>query len=296
MDPQIPHSALWELTRRQHGVVTRRQLLDLGLKPDAVKHRVAKGRLHPVARGVYVVGRPELTLRGRFMAAVLGSGRCAALSGESAAALWGIRRWAPGAIEVSAPNGGASRGMAVRRRLLRADDLTTRDGIAVTTPVCTLIDLAARLSRDQLEAAINAADVHDLVSPDGLRAVLENAPPRRGVAALRRALDLRTFTLTRSALERRFLPIARAVGLPKPETAVMVNGFEVDFFWPDLKLVVETDGLRYHRTPAEQARDRRRDQAHMAAGLTQLRFTHEQVRFERAYVKSTLAAVARRVR
>jgi very-short-patch-repair endonuclease len=53
---------------------------------------------------------------------------------------------------------------------------------------------------------------------------------------------------------------------------------------------VETDGLRYHRTPAQQAADRRRDQAHVAAGLTQLRFTHGQVRYEPAYVKGMLAA------
>ena len=70
-----------------------------------------------------------------------------------------------------------------------------------------------------------------------------------------------------------------------------VNGFRVDFYWPELGLVVETDGLRYHRTPAQQAKDRRRDQAHVAAGLTALRFTHEQVVRESEYVEETLAAV-----
>jgi very-short-patch-repair endonuclease len=77
---------------------------------------------------------------------------------------------------------------------------------------------------------------------------------------------------------------------------VSLNGFKVDFYWPDLGLVVETDGLRYHRTPAEQARDRRRDQAHTAAGLRALRFTHAQVVFEGGHVESTLVAVAQRVR
>jgi very-short-patch-repair endonuclease len=78
-------------------------------------------------------------------------------------------------------------------------------------------------------------------------------------------------------------------------TKQWINGFEVDFFWPDLGLVVETDGLRYHRTPAEQARDRLRDQAHTAAGLTNLRFTHEQVRYEPEHVRSTLLAVVRQL-
>lgn len=74
-----------------------------------------------------------------------------------------------------------------------------------------------------------------------------------------------------------------------------MNGFEVDFFWPELGLVVEADGLRYHRTPAAQARDRLRDQVHTAAGLTPLRFTHDQIRFEPKHVEATLAAVADRL-
>jgi very-short-patch-repair endonuclease len=61
-------------------------------------------------------------------------------------------------------------------------------------------------------------------------------------------------------------------------------------------LVVETDGLRYHRTPAEQARDRLRDQVHTAAGFTSLRFTHAQVRFDPAHVKATLIATVERLR
>ena len=98
-----------------------------------------------------------------------------------------------------------------------------------------------------------------------------------GAAHLRSTLDHRTFTLTDSQLERRFLPLARKADLPLPETQQWVNGFKVDFYWPDLGLVVETDGLTYHRTPAQQAADRLRDQTHTAAGLTPLRFTRAQV-------------------
>ncbi len=105
-------------------------------------------------------------------------------------------------------------------------------------------------------------------------------------------LDRRTFRLTRSELERQYLLLAGPAGLPPPLTKQWVSGFEVDFYWPDLGLVVETDGLRYHRAPAQQARDRLRDQAHAAAGLTQLRFTHEQVRDEPAHVQAVLQATA----
>ena len=93
-----------------------------------------------------------------------------------------------------------------------------------------------------------------------------------------------------------FLPIATRAGLPKPDTKRRVNGFRVDFFWPQLGLVVETDGLRYHRTPAQQAKDRLRDQRHAAAGLTPLRFTHAQVAFEDRHVEGVLLQVAARLR
>jgi very-short-patch-repair endonuclease len=125
--------------------------------------------------------------------------------------------------------------------------------------------------------------------------VLERAPRRPGVAILRETLTRHTFRLTDSELERLFIPLAVDAGLPVPLTRQVVNGYRVDFWWPELGLVVETDGLTYHRTPAQQAADRRRDQAHTAAGLTQVRFTHWQVRFDPRHVVKTLARVVRRL-
>ncbi len=186
-------------------------------------------------------------------------------------------------------------GLIVHRRSLGEKDISRHNGIPVTSPICTLIDIAPGLSRAQLEAAINEADKRNITDPDRLRASLPPSPGRPGVRTLREVLDRRTFALTESELERRFLPIARASGLSVPQTGQRVNGFKVDFHWPDLGLVVETDGLRYHRTAAQQARDRVRDQAHTASGLTCLRFTHAQVRFEPDHVRRTLAAVARRL-
>lgn len=181
-----------------------------------------------------------------------------------------------------------------RRPSLRPRDVTTEYGIPVTTPVQTLIDLTLRLERPDVERMINEADKYNLAHPPGLRRALDQRVGDPGVAQLRQILDRRTFRLTKEELERRFLPLAAKAGLPVPLTGQWVNEFEVDFYWPDLGLVVETDGLRYHRTPAEQARDRLRDQAHTAAGLTQLRFTHEQVRYEPEHVRKILAQTASR--
>jgi very-short-patch-repair endonuclease len=291
MDPQTHRPTVGEvlaLAAQQHGVVTRAQLLGLGLGAYGIKHRLRVGRLHPVHRGIYAVGRPELTRHGRWMAAVLGCGPGAVLSHESAAALWGIRADEARGIEVSVGADSARRrsGIAIHRRTLRAGDVTRCHAIPVTTPVCTLIDLAGRWSREQMEAAVNDADKLDLVNPDGLRSELDGRTGWNGIVVLREILDRRTFRLTDSALERLFLPMARKAGLPPPLTQDWVNGFRVDFSWPDLGLVV-TDGLRYHRTPAQQARDRQRDQVHAAAGLAPLRFTHAQVAFEPAHVLET---------
>jgi very-short-patch-repair endonuclease len=98
--------------------------------------------------------------------------------------------------------------------------------------------------------------------------------------------------LTDSGLERRFLAIVRLAGMPMPETQAYVNGYRVDFYWPDLGLIVEADGWRYHRTPGEQATDHRRDQAHTTAGMTTLRFAEKQIRYEPDEVKRTLTTVA----
>jgi hypothetical protein len=289
---------LWALARRQHGVVARWQLLELGFSSQAIAHRLATGRLHPLWRGVYAVGRPHVTQHGLWMAAVLSCGSDALLSHESAAALWGIRRGDRRIIEVSVPYPGDRRRPGIRvhrRRDLDVADAGRHIRIPVTQPISTLVDLAARLPMNQLEAAVNEADKLGRVDPETLRAALDRLAGRRGVVALRNLLDRHTFVLTDSDLERLFLPIVHKAGLPMPRTGRWVNGFEVDFFWPDLGLVVETDGLRYHRTPAQQARDRVRDQAHVAAGLTPLRFTHYQVAYEPGTVRDTLAAVAQRL-
>jgi very-short-patch-repair endonuclease len=288
----------WSLARSQHGVLSRSQLLELGFSRAAIQHRLVAGRLHPLWRGVYAVGRPAVTRRGRWMAAVLCCGSGAVLSHASAAALWGIRPGTDERIEVSVPNRKDRRrpGIVVHRPMhLPPHDRTVKDAIRVTAPVRTLVDLAARLQPSPLEAAINEADKRELIDPESLRAALDELAGLRGVARLRSLLDRRTFTLTDSELEREFLPIAREAGLPPPQTQRYLNGFRVDFYWPELGLIVETDGLRYHRTPGEQARDRLRDQVHAAAGLTPLRFTHAQVKFEPQHVRGTLSAIRRRL-
>lgn len=259
---------------------------------------MGRGRLHSLARGVYAVGRPELTRQGRWMAAVLACGPKAMLSHGSAAALWGIGVETTGCVELTVRSSSclSQPGSRVHRRpTLGPEDVGIREGIPVTSVIRTLLDVSTQLGVARLERAVNEADRLDLVDPEALRIALDDYRGQRGVAILRTLLDRHMFRLTDSELERRFLRLVEDAGLPMPLTGERLNGFKVDFFWPDLGLVVETDGLRYHRTPAQQARDHLRDQAHAAAGMTALRFTHEQVRFEVRRVRETLRAVARRL-
>jgi very-short-patch-repair endonuclease len=219
----------------------------------------------------------------------------AALSHSSAAALFKIGVEQVAAIEVSrrSPDPIRIPGIRVHRRSsLRDGWFGFYERIPVTSPVQTLIDLATRHGRPAMERSINEADKLGLVRTDELRRGLDDHPGERGVARLRLILDQRTFRYTRSELERAFLPLARAAGLPVPRTSVHVTGHEVDFHFPDLGLVVETDGLTYHRTPAQQAKDHERDQDHIAAGLTPLRFTHGQIKFEPEHVVRILRATA----
>lgn len=290
--------SVWEVARRQYGVVGRGQLVALGLSRRAIQHRIERGRLHPVLRGVYAVGRGELTRNGRLMAAVLACGPGASLTHSSAATLWGIFGEQPGPIEVAVPSDShrSCPGLRIHRRTgLGSADITRCSGIPVTAIVVTLVDMAARLDRAQVERAVNEADRLDLIDPDALREAIERYRGWSGVAHLREILDRRTFRLTDSELERLFLPLAAQAGLPVPLTRQHLDGFRVDFFWPKLRLVVETDGLRYHRTPAQQTRDRLRDQTHLAAGFTPLRFTHAQIRYEPDHVRAVLRKVARRL-
>ncbi|HEX7293289.1 MAG TPA: DUF559 domain-containing protein [Solirubrobacterales bacterium] len=231
------------------------------------------------------------------MAAVLSCGPLALLSHRSAAALWGIAT-GPAEKEVEVVVPGELRRRRPGIRLRRRTDLSSEHrrevaGIPVTDPVSTLVDFASCVVEWRVEKAINEADRLGLIGVEALRVELQSLRPRPGMTCLRRLLGCDA--LTDTGLEREFLDIVREAGMSMPTTQAWVNGYRVDFYWPDLRLVVEVDGWRHHRTPGEQATDRRRDQAHAKTGLTTLRFAERQVRHEPWQVRATLSAVMRRL-
>ncbi len=262
----------------------------------AVRHRLETGRLHELYRGVYAVGRPEVGRLGRFAAAILASGEGARLSHRSAADLWGVRKQREEPIEVTVPDRVRRErpGISFHRRAdLGQPRFVHR--IPVGDPVSILIDLATCLESEEIEDAVNAADHRGLVATFKLRSALDSNP-RLGAGRLRRIIDAQTFSRSQTALERRFLPIARAAGLPKPGSQVRLGKYRVDFHWPELGLVVEADSLTYHRTVAQQTTDMKRDQAHARTGLRTLRFNHRQVFHQPQYVREVLADAVRHLR
>ena len=288
MAPITSHRTVWSIAAAQHGVITHSQLRELGYSDDAIKHRISRGRLHPIHRGVYAVGRRALTKEGEWIAAVLACGATAALSHDSAAALWGMAKRSTKPIHVSVLVDSRSRnGIEVHRR--NKLDTATKNGIPTTTPAQTLIDLAHSWPQPHLEQAIGEADLRRLV---GLRA-LRTAAARAGRsgAPLRSVIDRVTFRVTQSELEREFLRLLTRAGLPLPETRRRFGKYRVDFYWPESQLVVECDGGNFHRTPAQQEADRKRDQAHIRAGRTPLRLTHAQVFHDPAGTTALLAEV-----
>jgi very-short-patch-repair endonuclease len=257
------------LAARQHGVVTRAQLVGLGLGTSAIDERVQRGRLHRVHRGVYKVGYPGLTRNGRFMAAVLASGEGAALSHLSAAVLWGILQDRGGRVQVTAATRRRVKGVVVHEGALEGERIR-RQGVVVTTVGRTLVDLADVVPRRTLERALDEAEYLRLD-----RTGLAPRHGRSGSGLLTSVLAVHTpgSTRTRSELEELFLALCDDQGLRRPEVNVGIEGYECDFVWRHAGLVVETDGGAAHGTTRARERDPIRDAELQLAGWVVIRVT-----------------------
>jgi very-short-patch-repair endonuclease len=284
------------LAARQHGVVTRGQLLDAGVSDKAMERRLASGHLVRLHRGVYAVGHAQLRPEGRWLAAVLAAGG-AALSHRSAAALHGIHE-GTGAIDVTTTRRVAVRGVVVHRTTVLDDrDVMTRRGVPVTTLPRTLVDLAGILTAEQLGKLLRETDRRGRLDPAALRAALTRTSGRPGAPALRAALaehQRLATSLTLSELEDAFIALLDAESLPRPLTNHLIHGMKVDAVWPEQRLAVELDGWAYHRDRAAFEEDRLRSARLAEAGWTPVRFTHAQVVERPRQVAGTLRALLAR--
>ena len=283
-----------ELAGRQHGVVARRQLLELGLGRRGIDERLARGRLHLVHNGVYAVGHRALTTDGLWLAAVLACGPGAVASHRCAGQLWGLLPRTAILPEVTRPRKFRGRpGILGHHALLPPDEIGAVRGIPVTSAPRTMLDLAAVLKRRQLERALNEMEVRQLLDPLSIPDLLARHPRRRGAAALREVLaDDGPGGVSRSDLEEGFVELLDAHGLPRPRMnatlPIRERLIEVDCLWRAQRLVVELDGGAMHRTKRAFESDRQRDRMLLTEGWRSARVTWRQLRDEAPAVASDL--------
>jgi hypothetical protein len=291
--------AIGAVASGQMGLIRSRQLYDAG-RPRAAVHRlVAAGWLHPVHDGVYAVGHTALSTHARFLAATYALWPIGVLGHRSAAALHGIAR-AGGPIHVIVPtyNGHPHRGsIRVHRQAVRDDEVETRHGVPCTTVCRTILDLAASAPR-LLEDAFEEAQVLHRFAPEELACALVCRRGHRGTARLRRLLDGAVDPgKVQSRLELRFLQLCATYGLPRPLTQFRLGRWPVDFYFPDERVAVETDGRRYHASAAKRRRDAHKDGEIEALGVVLQRLLWADVAGRPSHVASALEATlhARRV-
>ena len=293
------------LAALQRGRVSRDQLVAAGLSNSGVYRRVAAGRLHRLHRAVYAVGHPGPVPLGDETAALLACGPRAVLSHLSAGRLWKFVREpaafvrepaasAPIDVTIAGRHGAHPDGVRVHRAsTLKRAQVRIVDGLPVTSPIRTLSDLAAVLAPRELEWSVDEAIQLNLVTPSEVARAAAAAKGRRGAAALAVAAARHVGKgVTRSELERRFRALLADAGLPQPRSNFRLDGYSLDFYWPEHALVVETDGYRFHRTRAKFEHDAAKTSALVAHGLDVMRFTWRGLE-ERPFV--TIAQVAQAI-
>lgn len=279
-----------DIATRQHGVVTRAQLVEAGLSSSAVSRRLTSGRIRRLHRGLYLAG-PIPGPRYLEMAAVLASGPDSVVSHLTAASMWGIRssnvarQGSPSPnsyaepVDITLAGGNRGRRPGIRtHRVVRLEthERTVREGVPVTTPARTLADLAGIVGSRELENAVARAEREGLVTREALSGLLVRG--RRGTEALRAVLRAHGgAALTRSEAESRLLTLLRQAGLPPPATNVKVGRYEIDFLWRAEGIALEVDGFQHHSLRPRFEGDRRKDAWLLAAGIKVVRLSWRQI-------------------
>jgi very-short-patch-repair endonuclease len=268
--------AIADLSRRQHGYVTRRQLLNLGLGSDAISYRQECGRLLPVYNGVYAVGHKPTLPQDRAFAAILACGPGALLSHASALSVWGIyRRWEM-PFHVTVATARRREGIHVHRARLHRRDIDRQLGLPVTSPARTLLDNALELTEKALTRAVNDLRREHYLVLEDLAATLDCYPRYPGVTRLRQFIHIPTGP-TASEFEDRFNAFCRRFNFPQPLVDIRIAGFPVDAYFPVERVIVELDGWDFHSSKASFESDRDRDATMLALGIVTVRITWERL-------------------
>jgi hypothetical protein len=273
------------LAGRQHGMVARRQLLELGMTEAMIKTRLRHGGLHRLHRGIFAYGHRSITIESRWMAAVLAFGPYAVLSHRSAGQLWGLVPRSAIAPEVTRPGraGGRPR-LVAHKGTLTADEVVRVRGIPVTSVPRTIFDLAGMgsVKEREVERAWNEMEVREYRSRLSVPDLIARYPGRPGTVLLARLAGSEPVGITRNELEEAFLALIDRFGLPRPRMnahlAVRDRFYEVDCLWEERKVAIELDGGGAHGTKKAFHEDRERDRILTAERWTTARITWHQIK------------------
>jgi hypothetical protein len=214
--------------------------------------------------------------------------------------LWGLYRFAPETIDVTAPiRRRAKRDFRVHfSSILAPKDRGEREGILVTSVPRILLDLAIRARPDQLERLLERAEELELLDLHAVEDLLDRAGGHRGRGRLRRALALYQPdpSFTRSRFEKSFRRRVSAAGIPTPSMNFSLEGYELDAYWPDLRFVVELDLYETHGTRAAFERDHVRQEELKLLGIEMIRVTRPRFQREPEAVLRNLATLLQRRR
>lgn len=291
-------SAIARVADTHHGNISHAELLALGLSKRQIAYRVKIGRLHPVYRGVYSVGRSPKTALEWAAAAVLACGEGAALSHISALALWDLAEWRWSAIHVTVPGDRRPSGIKVHRAPgLTGRDVRTHQGIRMTSPARTILDCAPALTDKQLNRAFNdARRSHQArLRLWHLADVIERFPTHRGASRLKPLVQI-TGGPTRSDWEDEFPAFCKQYELPEPILSTPVAGYEADALFPHDKIVIELDSWDFHQDRESFENDRDRDADRLAAGHWTVRITWPRIKLRSAREADRLHRILRRRR
>ena len=267
-----PDAELAALARTAHGVVTRRGLLAAGLTHAEIRHRQASGALHIVHRGVYRVGHLAPSTDADYLAAVFAGGDDACLAGLAAAWQFGVVRGRPPVPEVWTRARRRIAGVATRCGVRDPRDRTIWRGIPTVTVARCLVELAGVLDAEGLATACHEAGARFATTPRHVGDALSRWPTAPGARALRSVMA-GDVNVVLSRLERNFLRLLRAEGLPLPVTNRPAGGRRVDCRWHDRRLTVELDSFRFHNSRRAWERDRQREREAYARGDDFRRYT-----------------------
>jgi very-short-patch-repair endonuclease len=291
-----PDQRIRAIATVQRGRISRGQLVVAGIGAAQTARLLAAGRLVREQRGVFTVGHDAPTEYGAETSALLAVRTGAALSHWTAAHLWGLvapdREDGVVHATVHGCSGGRPKGVRVHRsEILHQRDLRILNGLPLTSPARTLLDLAPHLTARELERAVDQMVVHRAGHLGDLTELLRRCGRHPGTSALSDLVIRHAgTTFTRSEAEERFLALVRDAQLPQPLVNARRHGFEVDFLWPELGIAVEIDGYAFHRGRSSFEDDRRRDAILKTKGIDVIRITWRQLTDEPLAVIARLAA------